>query len=327
MASGQSGQTDQAIALPSRPANGMQATDTGPFAPVGSPDSTQASVAMDPVASAPSTLAQDLLGTGLAVALIVCALLAIRIRALGAKARALGTEAERLRAERGRLAAEISRLEEGRGREMELRTGRLSEENRSLRRERRALRESHSRLRAQAGRDELTGLLLRRSFEDLLDRELRRALRDNSPVSVVAWTMDESHLLAERLGADQAARILQRVAGALHSACRRGGDNLARIGTHAFAAVLPGTSVGGAARLAERVRESVRSMALPNPGSRAGGRLTVSAGLAEPDPATGPTPDAVLAALDAACTEAARRGGDQLVRVRMQVSTLRRAAG
>ena len=65
-------------------------------------------------------------------------------------------------------------------------------------------------------------------------------------------------------------------------------------------------------------------MALPNPASRAGGRVTISAGLAQPDPATGATADQVLAALHAACTEAVRRGGDQTVKVCIQA---RRAAG
>lgn len=329
MAAGESGQTGHELALPRVPDQGTDGAAEGPFAPAAQADSTAVTVAsagMPPAPEAPDAL-QDVLGGLLGVSLVACALLAFRLRGLGLEMERLRQTRDEARREADRLQGEVDRVRSDQRAAIEKRTEALAEENKALRRRHRTLKESRARLEAQAVRDELTGLLLRRAFEDVLDRELRRALRDNSPVTVVAWTLDESHLLAERLGAERAGRVLQRTAAAIEGACRRGGDRAGRIGPNAFAAVLPGTSLEGAARRAEQVRGAIRAMGLPNPGSRADGKLTISAGLAQPDPATGPEAEEILAAVEAACTEAARRGGDQTVKVRIQAARPRSAVG
>jgi len=329
MAAGESGQTGHELALPRVPDPGTDGATGGPFAPAARSDSTAVTVAsagLPPALRSPDDV-QDVLGSLLGVSLVACALLAFRLRGLGREVERLRQTGDEARREADRLQAEVDAVRSDQRATIEKRTEALAEENSALRRRYRTLTESRARLEAQAIRDELTGLLLRKAFQDVLDRELRRALRDHGPVTVVAWTLDESHLLAERLGADRAGRVLQRTAAAIEGACRRGGDRAGRIGPNAFAAVLPGTPLEGGARRAEQVRGAIRAMGLPNPGSRANGRLTLSAGLCQPDLATGPAADGILAALEAACTEAARRGGDQMVKVRMQAAPLWSAAG
>jgi diguanylate cyclase (GGDEF)-like protein len=329
MAAGESGQTGHELALPRVPDPGTDGAAADPFVPAVQPDSVAVTTSPASVSSevgAPDPW-QDVLGGLLGVALLACALLAFRLRGLGREAERLRQARNEARCEADRLQGEMDQLRRDQRATIDKHTEALADENRALRRLHRELKESRTRLEAQAIRDELTGLLLRRAFEDVLDREVRRALRDRSPITVIAWTLDESHLLADRLGAERARRVIQRTAAAIESACRRGGDRASRIGPNAFAAVLPGTSLEGAAKRAEQVRGAIRAMGLPNPGSRADGKLTASSGLVQPDPATEPAPDGILAAVEAACTEAARRGGDQTVRVRMQPAYRHRAVG
>jgi len=329
MAAGESGQTGVELALPRVPDQGTPGAAGDPFVSRAQADSGPATVvpASDPPPGMAAEPTQEVMGGLLALSLVACALLAFRLRSLGRDVDRLRRGRNEARKEADRLGGELSHVRAQQRTTIEKRTEALAEENRALRWRYETLKESRTRLEAQALRDELTGLLLRRPFEDVLDRELRRALRYKGPITVISWTLDESHLLSERIGPEQATRVLQRVASAVESACHRGADRVGRIGPNTFAAVLPGTALAGGARQAERVREAVRSQALPNPGSRSGGKLTVSAGLAQPDPHAGATADAVLAALEAACTEAARRGGDQTGRAQMQASPGQRAVG
>lgn len=323
----ESGQLDEGIATPRQPDDGAPPA-TGPFLAPAQAEAMTGVAAVPSTAAAPASDAlTDALGAGLALALVACAFLLIRLRAALSELSGLRRERDLARQEAARLEARVERVQASQGREIERRTERLAGENRRLRRERQALEDSRTRLEARVDRDELTGLLLRPAFEAAIDRELRRALRDNASVTVLAWTLDDARLLTQRLGPERTGAALRRLAAALQGACRRGGDHLARIGPDRFAAILPGTGLSGAVRLAGRVRENVHALALPNPLSRADGRLTLSAGIVEPDPATGPEASDVLAALEAACGEAARRGGDQLVKVRMEPALPRRAAG
>jgi diguanylate cyclase (GGDEF)-like protein len=333
MASGESGYIDSGVALPRRTSGGEAASDAVAFVPPAPVDSLSSSISSNAGTStaADSGFLPDLLAVGLGLAVVACALLALRIRAAGRELKQVKQDRDAISREKARLEREVDRIRQAHAQEVEQRSDRLVDENRSLRREQQALKELRTRLEARSERDELTGLLVRRAFEDRLDRELRRALRrglrHKSPISVVAWTLDESHMLADRLGTREAARVLQQVADVVGAACRRGADNAGRVGPNSFAAVLPGSSLAEAARLAEQVRAIVREMGLPNPGSRARGKVTVSVGVADPDPATGPKAEDVLSALDAACAEAARLGGDQAVKVRMQTAAPRRVAG
>ncbi|MEJ2515371.1 MAG: GGDEF domain-containing protein [Gammaproteobacteria bacterium] len=313
MAATDSGHNDGQVQLPQRPGESPAVSDP-PFVPPAVSDSIEAGTMAEPLSSDGGAPA-DLLAAGLAIALVACLLLVFRAKNLASMLRTTRQERNTAVSERDALRQSLAGLEAA-GREQAARGKRLSAQVRALQRDRQNLLESRARLAARAEHDDLTGLLHRRAFEAALGRELRRALREEQALLVMAWTVDEPEALA--VDPDKSDRMIQQVATALSAACRRGGDQVARLAETAFAAALPGTDARGAMRIFETARQALD-------GHKPA--LALSAGLVEVDAAGGAEPDDILNALDAACGEAKRRGGNQLVRVRIQRNEPQRAAG
>jgi diguanylate cyclase (GGDEF)-like protein len=110
-------------------------------------------------------------------------------------------------------------------------------------------------LRDVSRSDPLTGLLNRRGFEQAMEVELARALRNARPLALLAADLDHFKALNDRRGhgeGDHALRVFAEVA----IAASRRIDLLARTGGEEFVLLLPGTDSDGGYRLAERVREA-----------------------------------------------------------------------
>jgi diguanylate cyclase (GGDEF)-like protein/putative nucleotidyltransferase with HDIG domain len=108
-----------------------------------------------------------------------------------------------------------------------------------------------------ARRDSHTGLLSGNGFEESLDRELERAQRGGSSLSVIVVDLDNFKEANEELGHRVADERLTIVARVLESAKRRI-DTVARMGGEEFALVLPQTDEHGAYVLADRLRRAIR---------------------------------------------------------------------
>lgn len=313
------GGPDRELDLPSRPAPETVPAMGDPFMPTAGTESGIA-VAADPGLPPPGegVVFQDALFAGLGVVLLVAVLLAFRLRQLRESLRRHALDREIAHREASRLKEELARREELEQRDVERRTARLTTENHNLRRARSELEASRDRLATRIEQDELTGLLHRNAFHGMLSREVRRALREGTHATIVAWEVDGFDDLNRTMGHDRGDLALQRIAALVRDACRRGGDTPARIDAARFAAILPATPAWGAVRIAERVRERTFGLALPYAESPVADRVTVSAGVAELDPKNAPRPLDVLAAVEAACSEAFRRGGNQVVKVRIR---------
>ncbi len=128
--------------------------------------------------------------------------------------------------------------------------------------------------------DGLTGIPNRRRFDEVLDDEWRRARRTGGHVSLILLDVDEFKAFNDSRGHLAGDDCLRRVAGALAPLAGRPGDLVARYGGEEFAIILGGTDAAGAATLAEKARQAVSDLAIPQ--SRAGkdGHVTISAGVA-----------------------------------------------
>ena len=169
------------------------------------------------------------------------------------------------------------------------------------------LREVGVRLYETARRDGLTGLPNRRAFEEALAREVERAIRAGRPLSLVLLDLDHFKQVNDRHGhaeGDASLRLFARIAA--HGL--RPGDVLGRMGGEEFALALFDTDAEVARGVAQRIAAATRAASA---GTRA--RLTLSAGVAELDPAAA-TPGALLAAADRALY-AAKDGGRRRVAV------------
>ena len=117
------------------------------------------------------------------------------------------------------------------------------------------IRALRTRISDAARSDPLTGLLNRRSFDELLDLEVERARRTGRPLSVLFGDIDNFARVNEEQGHEAADAALELVARDLGK-CKRRIDRAARIGGDEFALLLPETDEHGAHILAERLRRA-----------------------------------------------------------------------
>ncbi len=129
-----------------------------------------------------------------------------------------------------------------------------------------------------ATRDGLTGLANRRCFDDTLQAEWSRAMRQQQPLSLLMVDVDNFKAYNDANGHLGGDECLKRIATAVASEMRAN-DLVARYGGEEFAVILPSQSLKGAAIVAERIRARVEQLRLPNRFSR-DGRITVSIGAA-----------------------------------------------
>ena len=92
-------------------------------------------------------------------------------------------------------------------------------------------------LRHDASHDSLTGLLNRRSFDELLVQSASRSLRYGWPFALVLIDIDRFKLLNDRLGHEGGDNVLRAVGGELRQSLRAG-DVAARLGGDEFALIL-----------------------------------------------------------------------------------------
>ena len=158
--------------------------------------------------------------------------------------------------------------------------------------------ESGARQQRLVRLDELTWLENRAGFNDAMAKELARSLRQKSPVSLVLFSIDQHDQLEPPLR-DLAVRD---VAWLLYDLVR-GYDHAARIDQQTLAAILPGAEAAQAVAFATRFVGEVADLT-----PRDGRRLTLSAGIAQFDPAE--DVDQLVARARAAMLEASNCGGN-----------------
>jgi diguanylate cyclase (GGDEF)-like protein len=141
------------------------------------------------------------------------------------------------------------------------------------------LEEANRRLEALAGKDALTGLANRRTFDDVLDKEYRRARRERKSLSLIMIDVDHFKAFNDHYGHPEGDECLRRVAAAIQATVRRPGDMVARYGGEEFAVILPSTPESGAATIADLIRDSVLKLRLPHQNIPSQ-MLTISCGVA-----------------------------------------------
>jgi diguanylate cyclase (GGDEF)-like protein len=156
-------------------------------------------------------------------------------------------------------------------------------------------------LRHQPGRDPVTGLPDASAFHERVAEELSRANRHGLAISVVMIDLDHFGALNTRYGRDAGDAVLAEVALVLKMTLREN-DILARLGGDGFAALLPETDAGPAARCADRVCRALEEHAFARVGS-----VTASAGVAAA-PRDGVEAVELLDRADRALTLAKKRG-------------------
>ena len=106
-----------------------------------------------------------------------------------------------------------------------------------------------------AATDGLTGLSNRRHFNEAIDREWRRAMREGAHLALVMCDVDLFKSYNDSHGHQAGDKLLQAIGAAMNQCIKRGTDVAARYGGDEFAILLPAASADSSARIAEQVRD------------------------------------------------------------------------
>ena len=173
-------------------------------------------------------------------------------------------------------------------------------------------------LRNQSIRDPLTGLFNRRYLEETLEREIKRAARNETPLGVIMVDIDNFKRFNDTFGHD-AGDLLLRELGSLLATQIRGGDIACRYGGEEFTLILPETPLEVMQQRVEALRLSVKQLSVRRHGQPLGA-VTLSAGVAL-FPEHGAAGEALLRAADRALYRAKAEGRDRVVVADMETIT------
>ena len=126
------------------------------------------------------------------------------------------------------------------------------------------LHEKNRKLEILAREDGLTGLANRRHFDEVLDAEIKRALRTHQYLSLILCDVDFFKKYNDQYGHVAGDKCLQSIGEVMRISFKRAGDLPARYGGEEFAAILPDTHPEQGAQLAERLRQEMIARALPH---------------------------------------------------------------
>ncbi|MGC8724530.1 MAG: diguanylate cyclase [Acidobacteriota bacterium] len=190
----------------------------------------------------------------------------------------------------------------------------------------RQLEQANAQLKDQAGRlsavnallegfsyqDALTGVANRRRLEEVLDSELRRAVRAGSPLALVMADIDHFKDFNDTYGHQRGDEWLCSVARILSETLSRAGDFIARYGGEEFVAVLAGADLAAGVVVAEEMRRRVETLGIPHRFAEGRGVVTISLGVAAVVPGGRGTVEELFRAADGALYSAKQRGRNRV---------------
>lgn len=131
------------------------------------------------------------------------------------------------------------------------------------------LLEARESLHRIAAIDPITSLANHSAFQEFLQAEWRRALREASCISVLLVDIDYFRDYNDRLGHQAGDECLARIGSTFKGIVQRPGDLVARYGGGEFAVVMSRTDPQGASLVAHRICAAVEALAMKHP--RVGG--------------------------------------------------------
>ena len=158
--------------------------------------------------------------------------------------------------------------------------------------------------------DPLTGAYNRRTFHDIAERELARAVRAGQPLSIIVVDIDHFRPVNEQHGNRTGDEVLRKVADLIRTALRKE-DMLVRYGGEEFLVMLPEVPGPGAVVVAGRVRKAVEAQAIEFDGHSL--KLTVSVGVSARLDEGPESIETLLRRADEALALAKQRGRNRVV--------------
>ncbi|HEY9647946.1 MAG TPA: diguanylate cyclase [Chroococcidiopsis sp.] len=161
--------------------------------------------------------------------------------------------------------------------------------------------------------DGLTQIANRRKFDEYLEHEWKRSLRDHLPLSVIFCDIDHFKEYNDTYGHLAGDSCLSEVAQVLTEVLCRPRDLIARYGGEEFAVILPQTDLKGAVLVAHRMQEAIQRRQIAHARSPVGPYLTFSMGVACIIPNAVRSPRDLIDQADQRLYRSKQRGKNQIV--------------
>ena len=168
------------------------------------------------------------------------------------------------------------------------------------------------KLWALSTHDGLTEIANRRYFDEILEKEWKRAARGKFCVSLIMLDIDYFKNFNDTYGHQAGDECLKQAADIIKKTLHRPGDMVARYGGEEFVVVLPDTESDGALRIAEAVRINLESSKIEHSQSNVGPYLTASLGVSTIIPELTNSPSSLIASADKALYNSKKGGRNQV---------------
>jgi diguanylate cyclase (GGDEF)-like protein len=168
-------------------------------------------------------------------------------------------------------------------------------------------------LRMLSATDGLTGLANRRSFDETIRKEWRRAQRVGYPLAIIMADIDNFKNFNDTYGHLEGDECLKKVGATLKNAVRRAGDIAARYGGEEFVLLMPMTKASEATQIAEGIRLDIEALKIPHETSDTLGFVTLSLGAAAVAPQTDMLSQHLITMADKAMYRAKYEGKNRVI--------------
>ncbi|MEA5447056.1 sensor domain-containing diguanylate cyclase [Leptolyngbya sp. CCNP1308] len=176
------------------------------------------------------------------------------------------------------------------------------------------LKQANEKLEELSNLDSLTQISNRRFFDKALENEWKRLLRTEKYLSLILFDIDHFKIYNDCYGHVSGDECLIKITRAAQFVLKRSSDVLARYGGEEFAVILPDTDQAGAIKIAEQIRDAIKSLQIPNKCMQIyHPYVTISLGIASQIPTADQSPQDVIRQADQALYQAKAKGRDMVV--------------
>jgi two-component system cell cycle response regulator len=183
-----------------------------------------------------------------------------------------------------------------------------------LRKKHLSLEKANKEIKLLSRIDSLTGCYNRGYLNELLPREITRALRYKRPLSLALCDIDHFKKINDTYGHQCGDEVLKNIVTSISEIIRADTDWLARYGGEEFLIVLPETKLRNASSLAERLRKNIANNSIATPEDEIS--ITASFGVTGFNSAKPPkniTPEALISMADKCLYAAKNQGRNKVI--------------
>ena len=160
--------------------------------------------------------------------------------------------------------------------------------------------------------DQLTGIANRRSFDNRLSWEWKKAISEKTSISILIINIDNFKKYSDTYGRKQGDAALQTVVKTAKQSIRLSVDFIARREGDEIVILLPSTDSKGAVNTAEKINRDIEKALIPC-AELGGVRVTASIGVSTQAPVQGMQVNSFISMADNALTMAKEKGRNKVI--------------